>query len=315
MDQLDTAQAQDRSFDPTRRKVLLLGAGGLLAASVGTTASPAAAREKPPGAGNVRQRLDRAMADLESEHGVKIGIAAGRPGQAPYTYRGSDKFPMCSLFKVLAVARLLRDHAYDGELWKRRILFSDNQIVENSIICAADEDRDMSVEELSDAALRFSDNTAGNLLLELIGGPPQISAYARTLGALSTRLDRWEPDLNTALPGDPRDTSTPSDMHKLYAALLLGDGLSALGQARLREWMLRNTTTGERLGAVLPPGAELADKTGAGAYGVVNDVGVVWQKNRPPLTLSVMTKTEDPDAVNNNAVVARVGQIVFGELL
>lgn len=264
---------------------------------------------------SVRRRLDRAIADIESGNGVTIGIAAGRRGQSSYAYRGGDAFPMCSLFKTLAVARLLRDHAYDDEFWKRRVLFRDDQIVEDSIICAADEDRDMSVEELADAALRFSDNTAGNLLLELIGGPMQIGAYARTLGARSTRLDRWEPELNEALPGDLRDTSTPSDIHKLYETLLLRDALSALGQARLRGWMLRNTTAGKRLGAVVPPGSELADKTGAGDYGVVNDAGVVWQDAHPPLTLAVMTRTDDPDAVNNNAVVARVGQLVFEELL
>ncbi|MEC5181971.1 class A beta-lactamase [Arthrobacter sp. CG_A4] len=315
MDQLQTSQPQDRSFDPTRRKILLFGAGGVLAASMAAAGGPAYAQEKAPGTGNVRRRLDRAIADLESAHGVTIGIAAGRRGQTSYAYRGGDTFPMCSLFKTLAVARLLRDHAYDDEFWKRRILFRDDQIVENSIICAADEDRDMSVEELADAALRFSDNTAGNLLLEVIGGPMQIGAYARSFGARSTRLDRWEPELNEALPGDLRDTSTPSDIHKLYEALLLGDALSALGQARLRGWMLRNTTAGKRLGAVVPPGAELADKTGAGDYGVVNDAGVVWPDAGPPLTLAVMTRTDDPDAVNNNAVVARVGQLVFAELL
>ncbi len=314
MEPTDAFGPRDRKFDPTRRGTFLLGAG-VLATSLIATGSPASAQEKLSGKGRARPHLDRSIAALESTQGVTIGIVAGRWGQSAYTYRGSETFPMCSLFKTLAVARLLQDHAYDDEFWKRRILFREDQIVENSVICAADGDRDMSVEELADAALRFSDNTAGNLLLELIGGPAQIGAYARALGAYSTRLDRWEPELNEAIPDDPRDTSTPSDIHRLYEAILLGDALSTLGQARLRAWMLRNTTAGKRLGAALPPGAELADKTGAGDYGVVNDAGVVWQEGRPPLTLAVMTKTEDPEAVNNNDILARVGQLLFAELL
>lgn len=301
--------------DPSRRGILLFGASGILATSLAPAAGQAHADGKPSVSGGVRRRLDRDIANLESAHGVTIGVSAGRKGQNPYSYRGVDAFPMCSLFKTLAVAQLLRDYAYDDVFWNRRIQFSAEQIVENSPICAADEDRNMSVEELADAALRFSDNTAGNLLLELIGGPPQIGAFARTLGARSTRLDRWEPELNKALPGDLRDTSTPSDIHELYEALLLGDALSVLGQARLRGWMLRNTTAGTRLGAAVPPGSELADKTGAGHYGAVNDAGVVWQDARPPLTLAVMTRTDQPDAVNNNTVVARVGQLVLNELL
>lgn len=315
MNSLDTPQPDGRRIDPTRRGVLLFGASGLLATTLVAAGGPVSAQQRQPVTGRTNRRLDRAIADLESASGVTIGVTGGRQGQSPYTYRGDEAFPMCSLFKTLAVALLLRDHAYDDEFWKRRIVFSADQIVENSVICAADPDRNMSVGELADAALRLSDNTAGNLLLGLFGGPLQIGVYARSLGARSTRLDRWEPELNEALPGDLRDTSTPSDMHHLYEALLLGDALSKLGQARLREWMLRNQTAGKRLGAALPPGSELADKTGAGGYGVVNDAGVVWQGERAPITLAVMTRTDDPDALNDNSIVARVGELLFEELL
>ena len=264
----------------TRRGVIMLGATGLLATTM--LAPGDAASATPRGRGRGKKNLDRSIADLESSTGVTIGVAASTRGQTPYSYRGGDAFPMCSLFKPLAVAQLLRDSAYDDALWSRRVAFREDQIVENSLVCAADADRNMSVEELADAALRFSDNTAGNLLLELLGGPMQIGIFAQSLGARSTRLDRWEPELNEANPGDPRDSSTPSDIRSIYEALLLGDALSALGQARLRTWMLRNATAGSRLGAALPDGAELADKTGAGDYGVVNDAGVVWQKGRVP---------------------------------
>jgi len=315
MTPLPSSQPEDRPADPTRRGVLMLGASGLLTATLIAAGGPVAAEGKQHEKGPRYRRLDRALGDLESETGVTIGVAAGQHDRGAYAYRGGDAFPMCSLFKTLAVARLLRDHAYDDELWKRRIPFRQDQIVENSIICEADEDRNMSVEELADAALRFSDNTAGNLLLELIGGPLQIGAYATSLGARSTRLDRWEPELNEATPGDLRDTSTPSDIRNLYETILLGDALSTLGQARLRAWMLRNATAGKRLGAAIPPGSELADKTGAGGFGVVNDAGVVWHKGYAPLTIAVMTRTDDADAPNDNSVVARAGKLVIEELL
>ncbi|MBG6239715.1 beta-lactamase class A [Mycetocola sp. CAN_C7] len=314
MKPFSSSQPEIRPFDPTRRGVLMLGASGLLATTLIATGRPVAAEEKQHGKGPGLRRLDRALSDLESETGVTIGVAAGQHGRGPYTYRGGDAFPMCSLFKTLVVARLLRDHAYDDEFWKRRVSFREDQIVENSIICDADEDRNMSVEELADAALRFSDNTAGNLLLELIGGPLQIGAYATSLGARSTRLDRWEPELNEAIPGDLRDTSTPSDIRKLYETVLLGEALSTLGQARLRAWMLRNATAGKRLGAALPPGSELADKTAAGGFGVVSDAGVVWQEGHTPLTIAVMTRTDDADAPNDNSVVARAGKLIIEEL-
>ncbi len=216
---------------------------------------------------------------------------------------------MCSTFKTLLVALLLREHAYDDDFWLRRISFSAADVVVNSPVTSVDDDRVMTVMELADATLRWSDNTAGNLLLREAGGPSAVTAFARRLGASATRLDRWEPELNEALPGDERDTSTPADLHHLYGSLLVGNALSRLGQARLRDWMLRNRTSGERLGQDLPTDVELADKTGAGAYGVVNDVGVLWRGERQ-LCVAVLTRTEDPAADVDNAVVARVGRLL-----
>ncbi|MEK8226395.1 serine hydrolase [Oerskovia sp. M15] len=138
--------------------------------------------------------------------------------------------------------------------------------------------------QLADAALRFSDNTAGNLLLQEIGGPTALTAFAASLGATSTRLDRIEPELNEATPGDERDTSTPDDIAQLYGSLLLDRGAGALTSARLGDWMLRNTTSGKRIRAGLDGDHELADKTGAGSYGVVNDAGSCGGPARNPDT-------------------------------
>lgn len=60
--------------------------------------------------------------------------------------------------------------------------------------------------------------------------------------------------------------------------------------------MLRNTTSGKRILAGLTPPFELADKTGLGGYGVVNDAGVVWRPGEEALTLAILTRTDRADA-------------------
>ena len=67
----------------------------------------------------------------------------------------------------------------------------------------------MTLAELCQAALQQSDNAAANILLNRIGGPQSITAFARSIGDERSRLDRWETELNSAIPGDLRDTSTP----------------------------------------------------------------------------------------------------------
>ncbi|MBZ2194658.1 class A beta-lactamase [Occultella gossypii] len=297
---------------PSRRALLRWGsataAAGLFgSAALTACAGPEPARTDPTGPGS------DALVRLEEDTGVRIG-AVGITADARVDHRAEEAFPMCSLFKVLAVAALLRERAYDDAYWAEPIPFGPADLVEDSPVTSASTTWAMSPTTLADAALRFSDNTAGNLLLAQLGGPDAITTFAADLGAASTRLDRWEPELNEAAPGDVRDTSTPSDIALLYRALLLEDRAGALSGARLRAWMLRNTTSDARIRAGLDGDVELADKTGAGRYGVVNDAGVLWGAGSDPITLVILTRTDDSAAVNDNEVVAEATRIIISEL-
>lgn len=310
-DQTSGMTSRHTSAPLTRRTLLALG--GISAAGVATStqsATPARAAQ----AGTVstsHELLRRDLAELERSSGVTIGVTAVAHGsRLAFRYRGDERLPMCSLFKVLAAAALVRDRGYDEEYWNRPIAFTKADIVRDSGILDTLRPREATPEQLADAALRYSDNTAGNLLLRELGGPAAITAFAASFGAAATRLDRWEPELNEALPGDLRDTSTPDDIALLYAALLLDDAAGVLASSRLREWMLRCETSDARMRAGLVSPYELADKTGGGEYGVVNDAGVLWRPGKAPLTLAIMTRTDRADATRNNEVVAEVTRLV-----
>ncbi len=152
---------------------------------------------------------------------------------------------------------------------------------------------DMTLDELCQAALQVSDNTAGNLLLKTIGGPSAITAFARSIGDLSSRLDRWETELNSAIPGDPRDTSTPEALGGGYRDLLVGDALAPPQRQQLEDWMRANETSSMRAG--LPPGWTTADKTGSGDYGSTNDVGVAYGAAGRRVLLAIMTRSQVND--------------------
>ena len=104
----------------------------------------------------------------------------------------------------------------------------------------------MTLDELCQAALQVSDNTAGNLLLKTIGSLSAITAFARSIGDPSSRLDRWETELNSAVPGDARDTSTPEALGGGYRDLLVGDALAPPQRQQLEDWMRSNETSSMR---------------------------------------------------------------------
>ena len=174
----------------------------------------------------------------------------------------------------------------------------------------------MSLAELCEAALQRSDNTAGNLLLKTIGGPPAITDFARSVGDDATRLDRWETALNSAVPGDPRDTSTPRALGTGYRNLLVGNALGEPQRAELEAWMRGNTTSVMSMRAGLPTGWTAADKTGAGDYGSTNAVGIAFGPDGQRLLLSVMTRSQsdDPKAANLQPLIAAVTTLAVGEL-
>ncbi|MDN3293004.1 class A beta-lactamase [Streptomyces ficellus] len=298
---------------PSRRTALALGAGTALSAALSLGSGTAYAL---PGAGGVGSRLR----ELEEEHTARLGVF-GRNMRTGRTvaYRADERFPMASVFKTLAAAAVLRDLDRDGEFLAKRIRYTQEYVKRSGyspITAKADNlTGGMTVSELCDAAIRFSDNAAANLLLRELGGPTAITRFCRSIGDGITRLDRWEPELNSAEPWRVTDTTTPHAIGLTYARLTLGNVLTPRDRHRLTDWLLRNTTSTERFRAGLPADWLLADKTGSGMYGGANDVGITWPPDGPPIVMAVLTTQPEEDAPADNALVRKTAELLAAELV
>lgn len=249
-------------------------------------------------------REDR-LAELERRYGARLGMYALATGTgATIEHRADERFAFCSAFKGLAAAAVLRRNPPSH--LDTLVRYSRADLLRNAAITPRHVDTGMTVRQLCDAAVRYSDGTAGNLLLRDIGGPAQLTAYARSLGDQVTRMDRFEPFITEATPGDPRDTSSPRACGADYQRIVLGDALAPEQREFLRDLMERNATAAgtRRIRAGLPKGWRVADKTGTGDYGTVNDFAVVWPPHTPPLIISIMTSKPARDAGYSEALVA-----------
>jgi beta-lactamase class A len=291
---------------PVSRRALLVG-GGALAALTACSTKPTPvdpAQPLPP--------LDERIDALEQRHNAFAGVyGADIDSDHFVAHRADDPFAMCSTFKGYASARVLQLSAAGELKLSDKVPISAADIVPNSPITQPRVGQLMMVEELCEAALQHSDNTAGNWLLRIIGGPPRLTDFARTIGDDKTRLDRWETELNTAIPGDPRDTSTPRALGAGYRKLLTGDALGAPQRQQLEDWMRGNQTSSLRAG--LPPNWTSADKTGSGDYGSTNDVGVVYGPDGQRKLLAFMTRsrTDDPKAEALRPLIAELTTLVL----
>ncbi|HEY0012245.1 MAG TPA: class A beta-lactamase [Allosphingosinicella sp.] len=243
--------------------------------------------------------------------GARIGVAAIDTGNgAQLVHDPLGRYAMASTFKLPLAAAVL-DAADEGRLrLSEEIEFAPGPPLPNSPVVSGHLERGrLPVETLAAAIVEVSDNSAANLLLRRIGGPEAFTRFVRAHGDPVTRLDRYETELNANLPGDPRDTTSPAAMAGLVRRLVLGDGLDGDAQQRLRRWLRASVPGADRLRAGLPADWRFGHKTGTGANGAVNDVGIAWPPGRPPIVIASYQDggtAEMPARAEAHAAVARL---------
>ncbi|GAB7075744.1 Exo family class A beta-lactamase [Streptomyces sp. JCM 18897] len=300
---------------PSRRTLLTATAGAALAAATlvpGTAYASSGGRGH--GSGSVSD-AERRLAGLERASGARLGVYAYDTGSGrTVAYRADELFPMCSVFKTLSSAAVLRDLDRNGEFLSRRIFYTQDDVEQADGAPETGKPENlangMTVEELCEVSITASDNCAANLMLRELGGPAAVTRFVRSLGDRVTRLDRWEPELNSAEPGRVTDTTSPRAITRTYGRLVLGDALNPRDRRLLTSWLLANTTSGDRFRAGLPDDWTLGDKTGAGRYGTNNDAGVTWPPGRAPIVLTVLTAKTEQDAVRDDGLVADAARVL-----
>jgi beta-lactamase class A len=263
------------------------------------------------------EQFARRIAALEKERGGRLGVAvADTASGRNAAFRGDERFPMCSTFKVLAVAATLARIDSGKDQLDRRVRIEASDVVSYSPITKEHVGGDgMSLAEICAAAITVSDNTAGNLLLANMDGPQGLTAYARSLGDSVTRLDRNEPTLNEAAPDDTRDTTSPVAMLSNLRKLMTENMLTPGSRERLTGWLIGNKTGDTRLRAGLPRDWRVGDKTGSGEKGTANDIAVIWPSSgRQPILVSAYLTGSPGEAENRNATLAAVGRAVAESL-
>ncbi len=253
-----------------------------------------------------------ALERLRTASGGRLGVFALDTGTRRTLSLDPDgRYALCSTFKApLAAAVLARVDRGEISL-ATQVPFTSTDLLEYAPVVRAHlAEGSLAVEALCSAAVEQSDNTAGNLLLAQIGGPPGFTAFVRAQGDSITRLDRTEPALNDVAPGDLRDTTTPRAMVSLLERILVGDALSPTSRAHLNEWMERCATGARRLRAGLPRSWRIGDKTGTGGHGKVNDIAIATPPGRAPILVASFLDASNYPARDADALHALVGAVV-----
>jgi len=256
--------------------------------------------------------LIETILQIEERLDARIGVTVYVPDSGQrWQYHADDVFPMSSTFKVLACAALLNRVDVNAESLDRIVTIREEELVSYSPVTATRVgEPGMTLAELCQATLSVSDNTAGNMVLKAIGGPDGLTNFMRSIGDEVTRLDRWETELNEALPGDARDTTSPNAMAAALEKLVLGDVLSLSSRRQLQSWMLGDTVGDALLRAGIPATWEIADKTGAGGHGSRSIAAIMWPPNGKPVIATVYITETAATMDESNSAIAKIGAAI-----
>ncbi|WED61921.1 CARB family carbenicillin-hydrolyzing class A beta-lactamase [Vibrio alginolyticus] len=257
-------------------------------------------------------QLNEDISLLEQQTSSRIGVSVwDTQADERWDYRGDERFPLMSTFKTLACAKMLSDMD-SGKLSKNATAKVDERsIVVWSPVMDKLAGQNTRIEHACEAAMLMSDNTAANLVLNEIGGPKAVTMFLRTIGDKATRLDRIEPRLNEATPGDSRDTTTPNAILNTLRTLIEGETLSYESRVQLKIWMQDNKVSDSLMRSVLPTGWSIADRSGAGGHGSRGINAIIWKENHRPVYISIYVTETELSVQARDQLVAQISQLIL----
>jgi beta-lactamase class A len=263
------------------------------------------------------ERADKAFKNIQKRIGGRLGVHVldSQSGRR-FGIDENSRYAMASTFKVALAAALLWQVDRKAFTLDHRLTISKDLLIANSpgvevkLMAGAEA---MTVRDLCAAAVTQSDNAATNILLRAIGGPSAVTEFFRTIGDDITRLDRYEPELNSNVPDDPRDTTSPRAMVDSLLAIFTREVLTISSRALLIDWMTASRTGLDRVRAGLPKSWTAADKTGSGANGAISDLVITYPPDRRPIFIAVYMSGSTLSTPELSAAHAEIGRIVGRE--
>lgn len=288
-----TSPARRATRRAATARIAALAVAGILL----LTSSPRA-QVSPPIAADLESKLERRVQDLAAHVDGVVGyevldLTSGkRFGALEHSV-----FPTASTIKLAIVYELFKQ-AEEGRIkLDDRITLDRGKAVGGSGVLHDLGAPTLSVRDYATLMVMLSDNTATNVLIDLVG-LSNVTARMQGLGLGATKLRRHMMDLEAARRGD-ENVSTPADIVRLLQMLQTGAGLAPASRDAAIALLEKTKVSRLRLG--LPPGIETADKPGE-LEGVRVDAGIVFAKNRPYI-LCVMTTYLKSEAEGERAIV------------
>jgi beta-lactamase class A len=254
-----------------------------------------------------RQKFIDKLHSIADGADAVVGIAVKdlRTGEQ-FLINEKEVFPTASSIKIFIAAEVYRQAA-EGKfsLTDVRTIPASVRAAGSGVLSMLDRERvSMSIRDYCVLMMNVSDNTATNLLIDLVG-MHNVSAFAAKNGCSSTKLQRVMMDAKAAKEGR-ENISSPADLVTILGKLYAGEIVSKQASDDILSIMRLEKDGWLKSG--LPSGTGIANKAGD-IDGIKCDAGVVYLQDSPYI-IAVMTKMLLHDA-DGGPVITAVSNAAF----
>jgi len=247
--------------------------------------------------------IERSVRDFQGELGLVIkDLGTGRT-----ILRDPDRpFPSASMVKVPIMAACLKA-VEEGQITLEEVLRlkRTDKVRGSGILRAAPAGTPVTVEKLLELMITDSDNTAANMLIDLLGFD-YIGQAFRELGLERTNLSRKMMDFRSRANGVENYT-TPRDMAGILEKMYRGTCVSSHVAEKCLA-VLKEQKVNDRIPRYLPRKTLVAHKTGL-EHKVCHDAGIVFAP-RGDLLICVLTEG-NTGAIIAKRMIARIASRVY----
>ena len=235
-------------------------------------------------------------------------------------FRGNERFPMHSVYKLpIAMALLRRVDRRELKLDQTVKVAKSDFVREGMYSPLRDkypEGMQLTVAELLRYTVSESDGTASDVLLNLVGGPKAVMAFLNEINVSGINVVNSEKEIGRDWQTQYENWATPKSAVELLAALQARRGLSAESQALLLKLMIESAPGSKRLKGQLPAGTVVAHKTGSGGVrggitSATNDIGIITLPDGRHLAIVVFISDSAAEDATREAVIARIAKAAW----
>jgi beta-lactamase class A len=243
---------------------------------------------------------------LAATEGVVAVAVRDVHGGRALDLRADEVFPSASVIKVPILVELLAQ-AEAGELRldDRATLRDAEKVPGSGVLSMLHAGLELTLEDLAHLMITVSDNTASNMLIDLLGCD-RINARLVGLGLTKTQLQRKFYDFEAREKGFD-NWATAGELADLLVSIERRSVVSAAACEKMLAIMRKQQLDG-KIPKLLPPDTPVANKTGSIST-ASHDIGIVYAP-AGPIALAVLTR-DIPEPAVAEGVIRHVARLAF----